>query len=255
MVPESQHIQTTYFFDDGSFTGLTEVYIVSASAKSFHFDSQLASQVNFFGSVNSTLSVTGDVVFEQRVKSFHIDQLILKSSSGATLKTANNQFSTSISIQGSGQYSLDGYLVSQREGSTLNLAKGGLVTNGHQVFFDRILSTGNQKCGVDFGTSDVYVTKELEFSSSKAKIDASEATLYYADNMALNMLKKGKVHFKDDIAKGISVCVGGFTVDVQITSNFNGFAIQCNEPCPFSTCSMPCCRRNTKSLLKRQFLL
>ena len=123
------------FFDDGSFTGLTEVYIVSASAKSFHFDSQLASQVNFFGSVNSTLSVTGDVVFEQRVKSFHIDQLILKSSSGATLKTANNQFSTSISIQGSGQYSLDGYLVSQREGSTLNLAKGGLVTNGHQVFF------------------------------------------------------------------------------------------------------------------------
>ncbi|MFT7614883.1 MAG: hypothetical protein ACI9J3_003870, partial [Parvicellaceae bacterium] len=216
-------------FDENSFNLYSEVNMDGDfTIKEFQY-TDVTKRVWFKDAGNHTLEVKGDFYCTSQVAAFSVANLLLSGKNNCSFNSGETVFTRDIEF--TGNYQLDELLAATGNNSKITISKGEFVSNNHLVFADILNITSLNTTVVDFGTSEVHVNNSAFIDeNSYLTLTNSSATLKHGEGLDSTKLI-GTGGFLNSYPKGVTLCSEGFQVDVSITSNYGGAAIQCNGDC------------------------
>ncbi len=216
-------------FDENSFTLYSEIsFETDHEIKAFFYEG-VNQRVWFKDAGNHTLTVKGDFYCTKSIDAFSVANLVLTGKAGSTFKSAETVFTRNIEF--AGKYSLEDLLATTGNQSRLLISKGEFKSNGYPVFADIIEIPSSQITDVDFGNSDVHYNHSITIiENGNLSLNNGNAKLFHKAGADLSKAI-GIGGFLSVLPRGTTTCNEGFTVDVSITSNYNGSDISCNGEC------------------------
>lgn len=218
------------FFDGNSFTVPGQVVTINDAAYCRDLNAtQVGQSMTFMGrathiKVGGSFEVTYDAHWD-----YYGDIIFTANDNDNVINGGDQQLKSNLIFDGKGEWTLTNNLGLRFDGE-LELLQGTLITNGWQLFMGTLRAPAGKKRGMELSNSIIYVNKELDLGNvSDLNIDAGTSLFKLANDIPEAKRRRGDVgdqHFEYRIT-----CGNNITVNMTITSNYNGQDISCNGAC------------------------
>ncbi len=193
--------------------------------------------------VNGAVRVSGGTEAELRIADawqlqgavdwdFSGTVLLIKRQGGTTLDLRGIVLQSDVVLDGSGTWSVQSDLVLSPQ-RAVRVRQGTLITNGNLVSAGRLLIEGRGERRILAGSSVFRVGVAPDAVALEGVLEPANSILAVNGSVQPWGVRTPPV---DDAQRDINVCGTGpgqtpFTVNAQLTSNYNGFGVQCRGVC------------------------
>lgn len=158
--------------------------------------------------------------------------LLIKRQGGAELDLRGIELQSDLVMDGSGTWSLQSDLVLSPQ-RALRVRQGTLISNGNLVGAGRLLMEGRGERRILAGSSVFRLGMAPDAIALEGVLEPANSVLAVNGTVQPWGIRTPPI---DDAQRDINVCGTGpgqtpFTVNAQLTSNYNGFGVQCRGAC------------------------
>ena len=189
--------------------------------------------IRITGGTDSELNIAGDWRAQGSVQWDQQGQVrLVKRQGGAELELRGMPIAADVMLDGSGSWSLlsDLTIADQR---ALRMRQGTLIGNGNRIKAGRLLLEGRGEKRFIAGSSIVQLQEVPDAALLRGVLQPGSSTLAVQGQVSpwgVPLLQDAEAQ------RDINVCGTGpgqtpFIVDAQLTTNFNGFGVQCRGAC------------------------
>ncbi|MBK9416834.1 MAG: gliding motility-associated C-terminal domain-containing protein [Flavobacteriales bacterium] len=200
--------------------------------RSLHVDGR-AGQVQVDGPLNAELNIAGEWRMLGEVRwDLQGDVRLIKRQGGVEVELHGIPIHGDVVLDGSGTWSLHSDLV-VADHRSLRLREGTLITNGDQLRAGRLLLDGRGAKQIIAGSSVVRLQEVPDPLALREVLDPGTSVLAVGGNVVPWGVPTRTPEQAD---RDVNVCGTGpgqtpFVVNAQLTSNYNGFGVQCRGVC------------------------